>query len=256
MISAVVPEPNLMTPSRATGPRALAEWLERHATAPAGDGERFDGYGVMGMSFSSGHILALRRFPASSIGPGYTSVWHRSASGRWTFYTDNEPGFDCTRYFSASVNETIRTEIALNWTAPHRLSVRVGMASLAWDLELEATWHTRMMNLVGAVLPEPLWRSRAMLSGMGVVVRHVLGTGRVRLWGRSSNGQGFLANPRRIWIVSRSRASLRGADLGTPAPLAEQARLGDFHIPQRGILTFGQVYFEHSGSSHRGADRC
>lgn len=243
MITAVAPDPSLMTASAAAGPRPLAEWLERHATAPAGEWERFDGYGVMGVPFSSGHILALRRFPASSIGPGYTSVWHRSASGRWTFYTDNEPGLDCTRYFSAAVNETIRTEIALDWRDTHRLSVRVAAADLLWDLQFEQTWQTRMLNALGAVLPESLWRNPASLSAMGIVVHRLLRTGRVRLWGRSPNGQRFRANPRRIWLVRHSGASLQGADLGTPGPLGAPARLGDFHIPQRGVLVFGQAHF-------------
>lgn len=244
MITAVGPEPGLMTSSAEAGPRRLAEWLERHATAPAGGWERFDGYGVMGVPFSSGHVLALRRFPASSIGPGYTSVWHRSASGRWTFYTDNEPGLDCTRYFSAAVNETIRTEIVLEWRGPDRLSVRVAAASLLWDLQFEQSWQSRMINALGAVLPEPMWRHPTSLSAMGIVVRHLLRTGRVRLWGRSPNGQRFRATPRRIWLVRQSRASLQGADLGTPEPLGAAARLGDFHIPQRGILVFGQAHFK------------
>jgi hypothetical protein len=40
--------------------------------------ERFAGYGVMGLPFRSGHYLALRHFPASSIGPGFRAVWHRA----------------------------------------------------------------------------------------------------------------------------------------------------------------------------------
>jgi hypothetical protein len=55
------------------------------AGLPAGGGERFAGYGVMGLPFRSGHVLAMRRFPASSIGPACTSVWHRSPDGRWVF---------------------------------------------------------------------------------------------------------------------------------------------------------------------------
>ena len=69
-------------------PADYAEEIEREPTLPAGSGERFSGYGVMGLPFRSGHILGLRRFSASSIGPGYRSVWHRAPSGRWTFYQD------------------------------------------------------------------------------------------------------------------------------------------------------------------------
>jgi hypothetical protein len=51
-------------------PAEIVEELERKADLPPGAQERFFGYGVMGLPFRSGHILALRRFPASSIGPG------------------------------------------------------------------------------------------------------------------------------------------------------------------------------------------
>ena len=39
--------------------------------------DRFAGYAVIVLPFRSGHVLSLRRFPASSVGPGYTSVWRR-----------------------------------------------------------------------------------------------------------------------------------------------------------------------------------
>jgi hypothetical protein len=44
------------------------------------------GYGVMGLPFGSGHVLGLRRWTASSVGEGFTSIWHRDPAGRWTFY--------------------------------------------------------------------------------------------------------------------------------------------------------------------------
>jgi hypothetical protein len=66
-------------------PAAIVQDLERHSDLPPGSEERFFGYGVMGLPFRSGHVLGLRRFPASSIGPGYRSVWHRDPNGGWTF---------------------------------------------------------------------------------------------------------------------------------------------------------------------------
>src|SRR3990172_1211308 len=80
-------------------PRDCAERIERAPELPRGDGERFGGYGVMGAPFCSGHVLAMRRFTASSVGAGYTSVWHRDPGGAWTFYADVDPLEACTRYF-------------------------------------------------------------------------------------------------------------------------------------------------------------
>lgn len=60
-------------------PRSIAEI---HPTLPSGaEEERFSGYGVMGMPFASGHYLALRHFPASSVGAGYDAVWYRDPAG-------------------------------------------------------------------------------------------------------------------------------------------------------------------------------
>ena len=46
-------------------PRKLVAQLEVAASLPAGSNERFNGYGVMGLPFRSGHVLAMRRFTAS-----------------------------------------------------------------------------------------------------------------------------------------------------------------------------------------------
>src|SRR5438093_10796541 len=99
-------------------PAEYAEEIERDATLPAGPGERFSGYGVMGLPFRSGHILGLRRFSASSIGPGYRSVWHRAPNGRWTFYQDQPAELACTRYFGAAVDEVREGPIEIAWTGP------------------------------------------------------------------------------------------------------------------------------------------
>ncbi len=42
----------------------------------------------MGLPFASGHVLAMRRFPASSIGLPYTSVWHPDPEGQSAFWQD------------------------------------------------------------------------------------------------------------------------------------------------------------------------
>ena len=72
----------------------------------------------------------------------------------------------------------------------------------------------------------------------------VLGAGRIQLHGRTSNGQWFLANPRLIWIVVTARASLGGLDLGPTGPIAQQTRLADFWMPQRGIFAVGRAFLE------------
>src|SRR3990172_12687318 len=111
-------------------PRELAERAERAALPPWRDHERFAGYGVMGLPFASGHVLGMRRFPASSVGPGYTSVWRRTPAGDWTFYSDVEPLQSCNRFFGSAVETFQRTTIALDWTGTRSLRIEVAPAGL------------------------------------------------------------------------------------------------------------------------------
>lgn len=220
--------------------------LERRAELPPGAGERFFGYGVMGLPFRSGHVLALRRFPASSIGPGYRSVWHRDPHGRWTFYQDQPPGLACTRYFGAEVDEVREGRVHLDWTGPRALRVRAGEGELEWAVEVGSTPVTRLFNAAGSVLPDRAWRSPALLEVMSRVAGTALRAGRVRLTGRAPNGQRFTANPLRIWVATDSRATVRGIDLGEMGPAPEQAQLRDFALPQRGVLAVGRTTFTQS----------
>jgi hypothetical protein len=85
----------------------------------------------MGLPFRSGHVLGLRRFPASSIGPGYRSVWHRDPDGRWTFYQDQPAELACTRYFGSAVQDVREGPIDIDWTGPR--SSRSAPATAIWS---------------------------------------------------------------------------------------------------------------------------
>ena len=228
-----------------TEPRALVENLESGVELPEGAEERFAGYGVMGLPFASGHVLGLRRFPASSIGPGYTSLWHRDAEGRWSFYQDVEAQQSCPRYFGRAIAEAAQGEVEIRWTGPRSFSVEVrGDHRVSWDVSLASSPATRIMSFVGALMPVAMWRSRAVLRAMGAVASVALGAGKLGLVGTVPNGQAFSANPKLIWFIPSSRAQVDGRDLGEVGPLAEQERLGDFWIPQRGIFVIGGAFFE------------
>jgi hypothetical protein len=79
---------------------------------------------------------------------------------------------------------------------------------------------------------------------MGKAAGSLLGAGRIRLVGQVPNGQRFIANPRHLWIIASSQATLNGQDLGRVRPLPEQESLGDFWIPQRGIFALAQASLE------------
>ncbi len=222
-------------------PAERAREAEEHPSLPPGPGERVSGYGVMGLPFASGHVLGLRRWTASSVGEGFTSIWHRDSAGRWTFYESSPSEVACSRYFGAAVERQFLVGISLEWEGERRLRICTEDGSVDWTVDIGSRPATALLSAVGSRLPLAVWRSRPVLEAMGFVAGHVLRAGKVKLTGATSNQQHFDANPLRIWYVTASRAVVEGHDIGPVGSLPEQARMGDFHFPQRGVFAMGRV---------------
>lgn len=230
--------------------RRMVRQVERLASVPAGGGDRFSGYAVIGLPFRSGHVLALRRFAASSVGPAYTSVWHRDPAGKWTFYSTVAEDLGCGRYFSSGIELEVRADVRIDWTAEHAFRVRVdGAHALRWDVELQPTFATRVMNRLGRMMPESWWKSPRVLRTMSAAASVALATGTMNMTGLAPNGHAFLANPRQMWMVRASHAVVDGLDLGPAGPLQEQAKLRDFFIPQRGVFAIVEAFLEAPAGS-------
>jgi hypothetical protein len=223
--------------------RHIIEALERDAPLPDGAGDRFSGYAIIGLPFRSGHVLALRRFPASSIGPGYTAVWHRDPSGRWTFYSTVPPEASCARYFGGAVKRNVVTPIDIAWVDSMRFTVFAGTA-IRWHVTLGSSLATRLLNTLAGVIREQSWRKPAVLRLMGAAARATLGTGRLNLTGLTPNGHRFIGAPRQWWLIESSHAVVDGVRLGRAGPLVNQASLGDFLLPQRGLFAVDRTRFE------------
>jgi len=230
-------------------PKTLVEQIEKNSLLPEANADRFAGYAVVGLPFPSGHVLALRRFPASSLGPGYTSVWHRNAHGTWTFYSTVEAEQSCSKYFGNEVEKNVHANIQIVWTAPDTLQVVAECAPpLTWEITLTETAASRLMNFAARQLPDSFWQKRFMLGFMGLAARVILGTGKMNLAGRTPNGYEFIANPKQVWLVKSSRAVVDGVDLGPVGPLSSQARLNEFLIPQRGLFAAASAFMQSPGS--------
>lgn len=202
--------------------------------------DRFAGWAVPGVSFASGHVLALRCFPSSSIGPGYRSLWHRDPDGRWTFYASAPPSQSCARYFGRDVARTVVTPVDVTWRDGRTFDVRVP-AGIDWQVGVAATLVTRASGRLLPWLPGAAWKSRRLLRLLGRTAGWLLGTGPLVLSGETPNGHLFTARPRRIWLVADSAARVGGLDLGPTAPLPVPATLGDMLVPRRGLVMAGDV---------------
>jgi len=225
-------------------PRDLAELSEIDPALPDGAGEWWSGYGVLGLPFSSGHVLALRRFPASSLGRGYTGVWHRDPLGHWTFWSNQPPELSCARYFAGPGARVMVSPIRIRWTGPQSFHVRVGEHAIEWSVDLLVTPMALLFNALAGLLPDAIRGHPSLLDAMGRIAGPLLRAGRIRLTGISPTGRRFRASAERAWIVERSSAMVAGHPIGDIGPLPVQAALGDFLIPQRGIFVVGQMHFD------------
>jgi hypothetical protein len=211
-----------------------------HASVEAIDAVH--GYGVIGLPFRSGHVLALL-LRSSKLNPTYTSIWHRDPVNRWTFYSTAAPDCSCARYFGAQVHRNVVTPINLEWMTPWTLRVRIGV-ELTWQVTLRSSTMTRLFNTIVPLIPKRVWRMRAMHRAVGLGVDVVYGTGRMNLTGRTPNGNRFVMHPRQLWLIDESTARVSGHDVGPPGPLDEQTALEDMRLPQRGLLAVTSVRLE------------
>lgn len=223
-------------------PEAAAVDVTDRPRLPEGDDERFTGFGVLGLAFRGGDYLALRVMTATSIGPGYRAVWHRTPAGSWHMFTTTDPAHSCPRYFSSEASYERVAAIDLRWRDAARLEVRIP-GVLTWAIAMQATPATQAMSALGTALPSAARRSVPLLAAMGPMSRPMLRIGRMRMVGAAPNRQRFLVVPTRVWRISGSSAALRGTDLGPIGGLDRQTRLGSFWMPQRGLFYVGDARF-------------
>ena len=198
------------------------------------------GWGVFGLPFKSGHVLALRVFPEGDFGP-YRTLWHRDPAGRWSIYVDG-PRLDtaCPRYYGAACESTGFASIDLTWTAPAFLRIVVDAPSLDWTVAASEPPSLRALNAMGARLPLWTWRSPLLVRARERLA-HRLGMGDLKLSGMMPSGHLGTLMPQRMYFIEESVATLDGVDLGRPTHCHPNPNIGEVPLPARGILAIGQA---------------
>jgi hypothetical protein len=209
--------------------------------APWPNHEYVRGWGVFGLPFDSGHVLALRVFPDNDFAP-YRTVWHRDPAGAWSIYVHG-PQIEtaCPRYYGPACVRTAFARIDLAWTGPATLHVTVDEPHLEWDLVATETAALRALNAVGPRLPPWTWRAGALVRARELLAEHVLHLGAIRLAGTMPSGHTGLLMPECMYFIDASTAVLAGQDLGRPATVTPNPRIGEVPLPARGVLAIGQA---------------
>ena len=224
-------------------PVMLSAWTSGAPRPPWPNVEYVKGWGVFGLPFESGHVLALRVFPHSSFGP-YRTVWHRDPGGRWSIHVDG-PQVDtaCPRYYGAACAYTGSARIDLAWVDRMTLRVTMDDPALEWTLTASQPPVLGALNAVGACLPLASWRSRPLLRAREGMAR-ALGMGRLQLSGTMPSGHRGTLMPQRMFLVDQAQATLDDLDLGHPTRMPNNPMIGAVALPARGVLAMGQAVWE------------
>ena len=210
-------------------------------TTDVPDHEQYRGYGVMALPFDTGHVLALRVMPENDYVP-FEAVWHRTPDGRWSMYVDAPHHEElCPRLFGPSLERFGPADISVSRPDRSTLEVRMERPRLHWTIHVRDTLFTRLVNCVLPRIPGFLFGRRPILALVRTAARTMLGLGEMDLAGELPGGQRVAVRPRRIRLVSDSRAVLEGLDLGRPTVAEESPRTGSFRWPARGVLADGEI---------------
>jgi hypothetical protein len=217
---------------------------ERRDRAPWPDHEYVRGWGVFGLPFDSGHVLALRVFPENDFSP-YRTLWHRRPDGRWSIHV-NGARLDtaCPRYYGPACEHTGFVLINIEWTGRDTLHVTMDDPALDWSLVARETATLRVLNAVNGRMPMWTWRSAALLRARELLAKQVLGMGDIRLSGTMPSGHVGTLMPQRMYLIDESSAVLAGQDLGRPVTVAPNPGIGEVPLPARGVLAIGQAAWE------------
>ena len=227
-------------PSVAARASAIAEG---RGEAPWPGHEYVRGWGVFGLPFDSGHVLALRVFPQNSFAP-YRTVWHRAPDGRWSIFFD-APRSDvaCPRYYGPAADHVAPARIEATWTGPRNLHVSMDRPRLEWSLAVERSPVLALLNAASAAMPLSTWRLRALVR-VRERLAAVLGMGALTLAGEMPSGHHGLLMPQRMYLVERSEATLDGVVLGRPTRHVQNPTIGGIPLPARGVLAVGQAVWK------------
>jgi hypothetical protein len=206
--------------------------------------EYVKGWGVFGLPFSSGHVLALRVFPENDFSP-YRTLWHRDPEGRWSIYVDGARlDTACPRYYGPACSHVGHARIDVEWFGPMWLRVTMDEPRLQWTVEATETRTLRVLNAMSPRLPMWTWRSGPLVRARELLARSLLGLGDIGLSGTMPSGHAGTLMPGRMYFIDETTAILDGEDLGHAARVSPNPHIGEVALPARGVLAIGQGAWE------------
>ena len=191
------------------------------------------GYAVMLLPFSTGHMLALRRFHESSISP-YVSVWHCNPEGEWSIYNDG-PSLEttCPRWWGPALIKAELTDIRLHWMDSNTLRVTMEKPSLEWTLSIKpSSGLLNLVNNVNTKIPYRFLRSGFMRRIQEVMARYVFNLGDLNFSFITPTQKDAMIVMEAFYYIDDSKAIWQGKDLGEQINLKRNPSIGNIALPR------------------------
>lgn len=208
----------------------------------------FHGFQVPGISFESGHCIWLLDFTETPTEAGaYFECWLVTPEGKTTLFID-EPDAIPTMAEYHTFDDIVEAAIACE--LPDQETIRVAVDAsdgTTIDLELyhELTPRARLLTALLHATPERIARSRPGAAIATATLNLLLPANGLRVAGRTDTGKRYRNEPDRVTVGIDARATLDGEDLGALAAPGRSIAFGDIHVPDRPIVTFGDLCLEY-----------
>jgi hypothetical protein len=216
---------------------------------------RLRGYGLLSLALESGDIIMFRRATASSMGPPFTTLWHRDPAGEWRFHVNVAPARSCLRFLGAAPERVRTDDISVVWKSRHELALYLRRARLHLAVRLEASPTMRVLGAAAALVPGTLWRTERVLRAAGTIAGGALRAGPLGLSGRTPTGHAYRVRPRAVWGVAAAAAVLDGRDLGGLHEMDSTAGPAGLVLPRRPLFASEIIDFSDLAPFTASAER-
>lgn len=217
------------------------------ATLSTGTLQPFPGRYIPGVCFESGHCVWLLDFISTPTRfDSYVELWLVTPDGERVLYTDPGAAADEVMMY----HDFDRTEVA---SITHDIAqsgrVKVSMeaadgTSLETRVSLGQTLGTRVLNMVIALTPQSILRSRPGTTVSTALLNLLVDANGLKVAGQTETGRAYRLDAERIRLIQDAVATLDGTDLGALQPPQQPIEFGDAKTTGDALYVSGTLHLE------------
>ncbi|SFR32413.1 hypothetical protein [Halogeometricum limi] len=178
--------------------------------------EPFSGTFVPGICFDSGYCLWAFDFRSvpDDLAP-FSDVWVFAPDGERTLYIDSAVARDVISG-NHRFDRTVVADVSIDRPRDGEVIVTVVSddASIAFEVRFEKTVGTRVLNVLSAVTPDAVARTRFGSALSTALLNRLVDANGTKVAGRFGTGEPYRFTADRTWAVTDATATIDGVDAG------------------------------------------